>query len=128
MRFCLILFSSQTDRKYHAVASGDLRNVAKTIAQIPSSYNQPVDVTINDRDLDIVARNAIMLLIALVVDNIDEAVDCMIHIWYSALIRNPISTSFNNGFVLSSKAFARRSRAKHPVAAWERPGYSGSVP
>jgi hypothetical protein len=83
----LILFSSQTDRKYHAVASGDLRNVAKTIAQIPSSYNQPVDVTINDRDLDIVARNAIMLFIALVVDNIDEAVDCMIHIWYSALIR-----------------------------------------
>jgi hypothetical protein len=41
----------------------------------------------NDRDLDIVARNAIMLLIALVVDNIDEAVDCMIHVWYSALIR-----------------------------------------
>ena len=53
----------------------------------PSSYNQPVDVTINDRNLDIVVRNAIMLLIALVVDNIDEAVDCMIHIWYSALIR-----------------------------------------
>jgi hypothetical protein len=41
----------------------------------------------NDRDLDTVARNAIMLLIALVVDNIDEAVDCMIHVWYSALIR-----------------------------------------
>lgn len=41
----------------------------------------------NDRDLDIVARNAIMLLIALVVDNTDEAVDCMIHIWYSALVR-----------------------------------------
>lgn len=41
----------------------------------------------NDLDLDIVARNAIMLLIALVVDNTDEAVDCMIHIWYSALIR-----------------------------------------
>lgn len=64
-----------------------LRNVAKTIAQIPSSYDQSVDVTMNDRDLDAVVRNAIMLVIALVVDNIDEAIDCMIHVWYSALIR-----------------------------------------
>lgn len=82
-----MLFSSRTNRKYYAVASGDLRNVVKTIAQIPRSYNQSVDVTMNDRDLDVVARNAIMLLIALVVDDIDEAIDCMIHVWYSALIR-----------------------------------------
>jgi len=82
-----MLFSSRTNRKYYVVASGDLRNVVKTIAQIPRSYNQSVDVTMNDRDLDVVARNAIMLLIALVVDNIDEAIDCMIHVWYSALIR-----------------------------------------
>lgn len=41
----------------------------------------------NDRDPDVVARNVIMLLVAFVVDNIDEAVDCIIHIWYSALIR-----------------------------------------
>ncbi|KAL7789378.1 hypothetical protein V8C37DRAFT_417967 [Trichoderma ceciliae] len=68
-------------------ASGDLRNVAKTIAQLPSGYNHSVDITINDRDLGIVARNAIKLLVALVVDNIDEAVDCIIHVWYSALIR-----------------------------------------
>ena len=83
----LILLCSQTNRSYHAVASGDLRHVVKTIAQISSSYDQSIDVAINDRDLDIVARNAIMLLVALVVDNIDEAVDCMIHVCYSALIR-----------------------------------------
>ena len=41
----------------------------------------------NDCDLDVVGRNAIMFLIALVVDNIDEAADCIIHVWYSALIR-----------------------------------------
>jgi hypothetical protein len=34
-----------------------------------------------------VVRNAIILLIALVVVNIDEAVECIIHVWYSALIR-----------------------------------------
>ncbi|OTA07713.1 hypothetical protein A9Z42_0086210 [Trichoderma parareesei] len=68
-------------------ASGDLRNVVKTLAEIPSSYNEPVTVTVNDRDFDIVARNAILLLIALVLDDMDEAIDCIIHIWYSALIR-----------------------------------------
>ncbi|KAL7909005.1 hypothetical protein GGI35DRAFT_493828 [Trichoderma velutinum] len=68
-------------------ASGDLRNVVKTIAQVPASYNKPIEFTINDHDPDVVARNAMILLIALVSDNIDEAVDCIIHVWYSALIR-----------------------------------------
>ncbi|KAH7204657.1 hypothetical protein DER44DRAFT_666985 [Fusarium oxysporum] len=68
-------------------ASGDSRNAIKTIGQLPSSYQQPIDIVMNDRDIDIVARNAIMLLIALTVDDQDEAVDCMIHIWYSASIR-----------------------------------------
>lgn len=44
-------------------------------------------MTINDRDLDVVARNVILLLIALTVDGIEEATDCIIHVWYSALIR-----------------------------------------
>lgn len=68
-------------------ASGDIRNVVKTIAQLPKSYNQAVEVTINDRDLDVVARNVILLLIAFTVDDIEEATDCIIHVWYSALIR-----------------------------------------
>lgn len=61
--------------------------MAKTIAQLPPSYKQPVDIILNDHDLDIVARNVIMLLIGLVVDSTSEAVDCILHVWYSALIR-----------------------------------------
>ncbi len=72
---------------YMNVASGDLRNVVKTIAQLPNNYCQSVDVVVNDRDIDIMARNVLLLLIALVVDNVDEAVDCMVHVWYSAFIR-----------------------------------------
>ncbi|KAK7937625.1 uncharacterized protein PG986_014493 [Apiospora aurea] len=68
-------------------ASGDLRNVIQTIAQLPSIYNYPLKIAINDRDLDIVARNLIILLTALVTQDIDETADCIIHIWYSALIR-----------------------------------------
>ena len=69
------------------IASGDLRNVAATLARLPTSYSQSISITMNDRDIDIVARNTIMLLIAMVVEDVDEAVDCMIHVWYSALIR-----------------------------------------
>ncbi|KAI0410710.1 hypothetical protein F5X98DRAFT_368641 [Xylaria grammica] len=68
-------------------ASGDLRHVVETIAQLPETYNQPITVTLNDRDINIVARNTILLLIALVGESIDEAIDCIIHVWYSALLR-----------------------------------------
>lgn len=33
------------------------------------------------------ARNIILLLIALTVEQVDEAVDCILHLWYSALVR-----------------------------------------
>lgn len=45
-----------------------------------------MEITLNDRDFDIVGRNIILLLVALVVDDTDVAVDCIIHLWYSALI------------------------------------------
>ncbi|KAL4749304.1 hypothetical protein BDW72DRAFT_214109 [Aspergillus terricola var. indicus] len=68
-------------------ASGDLRHLVKTIAQLPSSYSGEIEITLNDRDFDIVGRNIILLLVGLIVDDIDVAVDCIIHLWYSALIR-----------------------------------------
>ncbi|KAJ1324714.1 DUF4470 domain-containing protein [Microdochium nivale] len=68
-------------------ASGDLRNVLKTVVELPAAYTGKLKVTINDLDLDVTARNAIMLLIAFVVDDPEEAVDCIIHTWYSCLIR-----------------------------------------
>jgi hypothetical protein len=42
---------------------------------------------LNDRDPEIVIRNAILLLISLNAEETKEAVDCMIHIWYSAFIK-----------------------------------------
>lgn len=58
----------------------------KTITSIPTSYNGQVNITLNDRDLDIVARNVIMLILLLAVDDVDTAIDCSMHIWYSAQI------------------------------------------
>ncbi|KAG4287362.1 hypothetical protein FPRO06_05014 [Fusarium proliferatum] len=68
-------------------ASGDLRNVVKTIAKLAPGWDQLLHITINDRDLNIVGRNAIILLIALTSDDDEQAVDCIIHMWYSSFIR-----------------------------------------
>ncbi|KAI0022893.1 hypothetical protein F4780DRAFT_732073 [Xylariomycetidae sp. FL0641] len=65
-------------------ASGDLRNIAKTIAALPASYKSAIHLDVNDFDQDVVARNAIMLMLALIVDDPAVASDYIIHLWYSA--------------------------------------------
>ncbi len=58
-----------------------------TIARLPIDYQKVFNATLNDLDIDIVARNMIMLLIALTVDNAESATDCMLHVWYSAQLK-----------------------------------------
>lgn len=72
-------------------ASGDLRNVVKTIQNLDGDLQ--LTVAINDKDPDITARNAILLLLVLAtVDDglekidIQELAEDMIHIWYSAML------------------------------------------
>ena len=66
-------------------ASGDLRNAIKTIVGLPEGYMGECVAVINDMDFIIVARNVIMLLIALNFES-EIAVPMMIHLWYSALL------------------------------------------
>ncbi|KAK4237717.1 hypothetical protein C8A03DRAFT_44438 [Achaetomium macrosporum] len=106
-------------------ASGDLRNAVKTIAQLPNSYSGSVEVTMNDRDLDVVARNVIALLIALVVDNIEEAVDCIIHVWYSALIRKSDLDILQQRIHPLIKSVCEKTKGKPPSSllaksSWDR--------
>ncbi|KAL3470286.1 hypothetical protein BJX99DRAFT_264344 [Aspergillus californicus] len=93
-------------------ASGDLRHVFKTIALLPSSYTKTLNVTVNDHDFFVVGRNIVLLLIAFASRDMaeerkkvakkrkrkpkmskeiknaqEEVVDCMIHYWYSAFLR-----------------------------------------
>lgn len=69
------------------IASGDLRNVVKTVASLSQSYTKDLSIVINDSDFDVVARNIIMLFLALAVPNEQEAAESVLHLWYSALIR-----------------------------------------
>lgn len=75
-------------------ASGDLRNVIKTIVDLPDTFAQQIEMTINDRDFDVVARNAILLLLAFSAPGItsptttlSSIAETLIHLWYSVLIR-----------------------------------------
>lgn len=70
-----------------ASASGDLRNVIKTVSSIPETFQKSISIVLNDRDPEIVIRNTILLLISLTAEETKEAVECVIQIWYSAFIQ-----------------------------------------
>lgn len=73
------------DFKLLFAASGDLRNATKSIDGLPQGYKRECVAVLNDKDLTIVARNAIMLMIALRFPP-KAAVPMIIHLWYSALL------------------------------------------
>ncbi|KAK8900825.1 hypothetical protein QC760_010589 [Botrytis cinerea] len=75
-------------------ASGDLRHVVKTIASIPHTLTQRLDITLNDGDFQVVARNAVLLLFILNAPDITSSkeenllsdTECLMHLWYSAFL------------------------------------------
>lgn len=79
----------EKELKVLCAASGDLRNIVKTIASLPTTYQQPVYFTANDINLSIVARNFAIAYLALssMETQIEETIDTMIHVWYSAFLR-----------------------------------------
>jgi hypothetical protein len=85
-------------------ASGDLRNVIKTLRSLPESFSQKTRMTVNDWEFDVVARNAIILLLVFAsLDNIStdpasysSAVEALIHVWYSAFIPQSLLSSLQN--------------------------------
>jgi hypothetical protein len=67
-------------------ASGDIRNVVESIMEgLSDGYNGRCTLVINDINFMVVARNAILLFVALSLEP-EEAVTIMIHVWYSALL------------------------------------------
>ncbi|EGP86268.1 uncharacterized protein MYCGRDRAFT_86714 [Zymoseptoria tritici IPO323] len=67
-------------------ASGDLRHVVQSVIDLPESYTGKVSLYINDKDFAVVARNIIITLIAYKVPDEAIAVECILHIWYSAFL------------------------------------------
>lgn len=63
-----------------------MRNAIVSVTSLPLGYRGPITLVLNDRDIDIVARNVIFLLVFFVEENAAVAAEHVVHIWYSALI------------------------------------------
>ena len=66
-------------------ASGDPRHIFKTLANLPAEFDGSLEVIINDNEPHVVARNLIMLLVALTCEPA-IATEMILHLWYSLLI------------------------------------------
>ncbi|RAQ98724.1 mynd finger family protein [Stemphylium lycopersici] len=92
-------------------ASGDLRNTIKTIAGLPEGYKGKCVAVLNDMDIIIVARNAIMLLIALQFES-DVAVPMIIHLWYSALLPSYMMQAIQTSILPMVKNVCQKIKTK----------------
>jgi hypothetical protein len=68
------------------VASGDLRNVIRTVNGLPLDYTGQLTLVINDRDPFVTLRNILLLQMLGTITDKREAVDLALHFWYSAFI------------------------------------------
>lgn len=72
------------------VASGDLRNVVRTVNELPDDYSGELTIVLNDREPMIVLRNMLLLMIlGTMTDEIGiaQAADVALHLWGSTFIR-----------------------------------------
>jgi hypothetical protein len=67
-------------------ASGDLRNLIKTINQLPNGLKGPLHIHINDQDWHVMSRNIILLILALQSEDPLTDAELAVHFWYSAFI------------------------------------------
>lgn len=92
------------------------------IAEVPAGYRKPIEITMNERDLDVVARNIIMLLIALVAEDgqLGQAIDCIIHVWYSALLRDSDMDLLQNQIRPLIESVCAKVRVRGPTTWLEK--------
>lgn len=69
-------------------ASGDLRNLVRTVNGLPHDYEGKLTVLLNDRDPFVIMRNISLLMILGTIADRRKAVDTALHFWYSAFIPN----------------------------------------
>ncbi|KAK0466665.1 hypothetical protein IW261DRAFT_1346445 [Armillaria novae-zelandiae] len=71
------------------VASGDLRNMVRTINELPGDYSGTIKIVLNDFNPIVVCRNLMTLSILGIIEDVEEAAEHALHLWYS--IFQPLS-------------------------------------
>lgn len=79
-------------------ASGDLRNIIKTVLGLSESYAGHCIIVANDFNTAIVARNAMLLLTALHFEP-EVATPIMLHLWYSAFLPHKVLQALQGGIL-----------------------------
>ncbi|KAK8038412.1 hypothetical protein PG994_015179, partial [Apiospora phragmitis] len=95
-------------------ASGDLRNVFKTIHGVPPTYGGDISIVLNDKDLHTVARNAITLLLLLLDDDTERAARNALHLWYSAFIPESLMDKMREDVGRAIENVCIKVENKHP--------------
>lgn len=65
------------------VASGDLRNMVRAINKLPRDYSGTIKIVLNDLNPIVVCRNLMILSMLGIVEDIEEAAEHALHLWYS---------------------------------------------
>jgi Domain of unknown function (DUF4470) len=68
------------------VGSGHLRNIVRTVNELPSDYSGELTILLNDDRILTVARNIMLLLKLGCTPNVKDAAEYALHIWYSAFM------------------------------------------
>jgi hypothetical protein len=69
------------------LASGDLRNVIRTVNELPSDYSGELTILLNDCEPAIVLRNMSLLIILGTIEDTNLAADAALHFWCSAFVQ-----------------------------------------
>ncbi|KAK0224510.1 hypothetical protein EDD85DRAFT_243310 [Armillaria nabsnona] len=65
------------------IASGDLRNVVRTINELPEDYSGSIKIVLNDHNPMVVCRNLMILSILGIISDVEEGAEHALHLWYS---------------------------------------------
>lgn len=101
----------QQDVSLLFAASGDLRNVVKTITGLPENYPGNCKTVINDRNTTVVLRNALILLVALQFEP-ETATPIMLHLWYSAMLPRGIVEALQKGILPCIRDVCNKTKTK----------------
>ncbi|KAI0028620.1 hypothetical protein K488DRAFT_89555 [Vararia minispora EC-137] len=78
--------TGSSDRNIAFVASGDLRNVVRTVNGLSEDYTGRTRILMNDHDGFVTIRNVMLFLILGQIPDKRRAVDIAVHFWYSAFL------------------------------------------
>ncbi|CCL98318.1 uncharacterized protein FIBRA_00312 [Fibroporia radiculosa] len=68
------------------IASGDMRDVVRTVNELPLEYTGELTILINDRNHIVLSRNLALLLLLGTLEDKRRAADIAAHFWYSAFV------------------------------------------